>query len=313
MAGIGDILLALSAGGLIGSAIGGGQGSQTTTTQTTQATLPPSLQAAIDSTLGRGVQLSKEPFTTFPGPRIAPFNAEQIAAMNYGIGQHSGGQQLLDAASAKVAGLSGTPTTAQISGLMNPFDSLVTANTIRELDRRNAMAQMADAQKLRQIGAFGGGRMGVIESTRAREHERLVADALATGGAASYNQALNQFNTGNNLGLEAGKVLGGFGQARPGVIQNEVGNLYGIGALGQGQAQASLDLAYKDFLEQREFPYKQLGFMGDLIGGVPSTQSSLTATSQPTPSMLQQLSGIGLGIAGLFNQRNSQNSITQTR
>lgn len=312
MAGIGDIMLALAGGGLLGSVLGGQQ-SSTTSTATQQATLPPAMQAAIDSALGRATQLSSEPFIPYGAPRIANFTPEQVAAMNYGIGQSGGGQELLDVGASRIAGINGTPTTGQIAGLMNPYDSLVTENLIRELDRRNAMAGIASNQALVRTGAFGGGRQGVIDSTRAREHERLISDTLASQGAASYDKAINQFNTGNTMSLNSGSALGQLGQARPQVVQNEFQNLYGIGALGQGQNQANLDLAYQDFLEQRQYPFQQLGFLSNIISGTPNAQSSTTTSSTPAPGMLQQLSGIGLGIAGLLNQRNSSNSISATR
>lgn len=313
MAGIADILLALGGGALIGGALGGGSSTTNTASQQTQASLPPAVQAAVDSMLGRSTQLSNEPYVPYPGARIAPFDPTQVSAMNYGIGQAGGGQELLDTAASRIGGVNGTPTTEGISALMNPYDELVTANMVRELDRRKAMADVTSGQQLQKVGAFGGGRQGVIDSTRAREHERLIADTLASQGGASYDKALAQFNTGNTTTLQSGQALGNLGIARPDVIQGEVSNLYGIGALNQGMDQSQLDLAYQDFLEQRQYPYKQLGLLSDTLSGVPSAQSSSQTTSTPGPSTFQQLGGIGLGIAGLLNARNTPQQPAATR
>ncbi len=39
--------------------------------------------------------------------------------------------------------------------------------------------------------------------------------------------------------------------------------------------------------------------MSDIFRGVPSTTSTITSKTAPSPSMLSQIGGIGMGIAGL--------------
>jgi len=49
---------------------------------------------------------------------------------------------------------------------------------------------------------------------------------------------------------------------------------------------------YQDFLNYQNYPYKQLGFMSDILRGVPLTQTGSTVYGQP-PSTLGQLAGAG--------------------
>jgi hypothetical protein len=67
----------------------------------------------------------------------------------------------------------------------------------------------------------------------------------------------------------------------------------------QAQEQQRLQAAYEDFLARQRYPYTQLGFMSDLIRGTP-TAGGIQTMYQTPPSMLSQVAGAGLGLAGLY-------------
>jgi len=71
-----------------------------------------------------------------------------------------------------------------------------------------------------------------------------------------------------------------------------------FGAQQQTQVQNVLNNQYQDYLNSQNYPYKQMGFMSDMIRGLPLTQQSQTMYSPP-PSMLQQVAGAGLVGKGL--------------
>ena len=48
----------------------------------------------------------------------------------------------------------------------------------------------------------------------------------------------------------------------------------------------------------QNYPYKQLGFMSDIIRGVPLTQTGATLYQAP-PTAAQTIASLGLGAAGL--------------
>jgi hypothetical protein len=78
---------------------------------------------------------------------------------------------------------------------------------------------------------------------------------------------------------------------------NTLQNQYG----GQQQAlqQQGLSQAYQDFQNQQNYPYKQLGFMSDLIRGLPLGQQSTKAVYEPGPSTAQNIASLGLGAYGI--------------
>jgi hypothetical protein len=72
-----------------------------------------------------------------------------------------------------------------------------------------------------------------------------------------------------------------------------------VGAQQQALRQQGLTQAYQDFLNEQNYPYKQLGFMSDMIRGLPLGQQSTRQLYEPPGSMLGQLGGIGMGLYGL--------------
>jgi len=72
------------------------------------------------------------------------------------------------------------------------------------------------------------------------------------------------------------------------------------GAMRQGQEQAGFDVAYQDFINQRDFPRQQLNFYSSILRGVPISAQSEVSSYQAPPNPYSQLMGMGLGAAGLY-------------
>ena len=70
--------------------------------------------------------------------------------------------------------------------------------------------------------------------------------------------------------------------------------------------QKNLDLAYQDFLTQTQYPEQQLGFLSNIIRGLPSgggtTSGTTTSLGQSySASPLASLASAGLSAAALGN------------
>lgn len=144
----------------------------------------------------------------------------------------------------------------------------------------------------------------------------------AAGLGAQYGQAAQQLNEqsaqfGAGLGLQGLQTaMQGAGQLGQ-LGQTQFGQQMGInqlmsqyGGQQQQQAQNILGAQYQDFLNAQNQPYKQLGFMSDMLRGLPLSQSASTMYQQP-PSMTSQLAGLGTAAAGfskLFAKGGAVNS-----
>jgi hypothetical protein len=154
-------------------------------------------------------------------------------------------------------------------------------------------ANLANQAAQNQAGQFNAG-------------QNLQAASLG----AQYGQAANQLNEqsrqygaglglqGLQTGLQAAGQLGTLGQ-------NEYAQNMGInqlqgqyGAQQQAQQQQGLTQSYQDFLNQQNYPYKQMGFMSDMLRGLPLGQQTTQSIYQAPPSAVQNIGALGLGAYG---------------
>jgi hypothetical protein len=157
---------------------------------------------------------------------------------------------------------------------------------------------------------------------QAREQSKQFGAGLDMTSAqqkAQYGQAAQQLGEqskqfGANLGLQglqtslsAAGQLGQLGgqQFQQGMDINKLQNVYG--GQNQQQAQRYLDQDYQDFQNQQNYPYKQLGFMSDMIRGLPLGQQSTSTMYSQGPGTVQTLAGLGgaaygFGKSGMFGK-----------
>lgn len=133
----------------------------------------------------------------------------------------------------------------------------------------------------------------------------------AAGLGAQYGQAAQQLGEqsrqfGAGLGLQglqtaqqSANILGQLGQQQFGQLQGAIGLQSQLGAQQQALRQQGLSQAYQDFLAEQNYPYRQLGFMSDLIRGLPLGQQSAQQVYTGAPSPIQTLGSLGMGMYGM--------------
>lgn len=185
----------------------------------------------------------------------------------------------------RIAGLSGLQQQAMssvaspeafgksVQGYMSPYMQNVVDIQKREAGRQSGMLGAQQQAKATSAGAFGGYRQGIESAERERNLMQQMNDIQAQGSQSAYNAATQQANTA-------------------------IGQQTQLGALQQQQAQRPLDLAYQDFLTQKNYPYQQLSYMNNLIRGIPMGMSSQSQVYQGSPSTLQTLGALGMGAYG---------------
>jgi len=124
----------------------------------------------------------------------------------------------------------------------------------------------------------------------------------ATQAAAQLNAQQGQFGAGLGLqglqtALSGANTLGQLGgmQYQQNMGINAAQNQYGLQQ--QAQTQNILNNQYQDFLNAQNYPYKQLGFMSDMLRGLPLTQQSANVYAPP-PSAMSQIAGLGTAALG---------------
>lgn len=122
---------------------------------------------------------------------------------------------------------------------------------------------------------------------------------------AELSERSRQF--GANLGLQgiqqqiaAAQALGGLGQQQFAQQQAALQAQMGAGSQLQALEQQRLEQQYQDFLAQQRYPYTQLGFLSDVLRGIPTSQSAQSVYAAQ-PSMVNQIAGAGMTAYGLGN------------
>jgi len=197
---------------------------------------------------------------------------ESTTPATYGGSRYAGLGDLQKKAIESVS----TPESYQksLQGFMDPYAQNVIDIQKREANRQSQMAGLQEAGQAVKSGAFGGSRAGLVEAERARNTGQLLSDIQMRGSEAAYQNAQQ-------------------------ALQRDIANKMQIGSMQQADIQRPMDIAYQDFLNQQNYPYKQLGFMSDLLRGTPTGQSSTVSMYQAPGSMLGQLGGLGMGAYGM--------------
>ena len=203
--------------------------------------------------------------------------------------------------------------TAAAQQYMSPYMQNVVnvqkQQAIQDFNQQNA----ARAASAIQAGAFGGSRQAVAQGMAGQELSRQLSNIQASGQQKAYESAQQQFVAdraarmdAEKLGLGAAEMVGAQGaqlaklgqMARDGDVQ-AAQMLESIGKAQEARQQAGLDIAYEDFVRQRDYPREQLQFYSSILRGVP-VQPSTETTKFQSYNPVQQLLGTGISALGLY-------------
>jgi hypothetical protein len=273
----------------------------------------------METLLGKAQALTSSPYQTYGGERLADIDPLQqqvyqnVSAMGTpgqfdvatglagagGLGSLSAGQNYF--------GMATNPGVQQ--AFMSPY--------MQNVVEAQKAAALRDAQKAQLVGDLGAARQGTYGGARSllagTERERALqgtmSDIQAKGLQSAYEQAMKNMQFGSDLGLrgygkgiQSAEALGRLGatEAQTGIdiakAQQQVGDSQ------RALQQQALDLQYQDFITQQQYPYKQLGFMSDLLrGSADLAGKGGTTVYQAAPSPTSQIAGLGLAGLSLSN------------
>jgi hypothetical protein len=280
--------------------MGKGRRQAETGKQTYVQELPEYARPYYENLMERTEAESNKQYTPFQGQRLAQSGdfADITRSRDMVRNVAGAGMPELDTAIQGVGALSrpGQFTGAVADQYMNPYMESVVGRqkdaAIRDFNRTGA-ARNAQAVN---AGAFGGSRTAVADYLAQEGLQQQLGDIDAMGRDAAFRDARAGFDRDRQTGLSGlGQYASLAGQRRAGDIQGAQ-LLEGIGKSQLGEQQAGLDIGYQDFLKQQGFNKDQLGFMSNILQGIP-VQPNKTVTGFQNYNPMQQ--ALGAGIAGL--------------
>lgn len=135
------------------------------------------------------------------------------------------------------------------------------------------------------------GLQGIQEAQRAAQ--------LGIQGAQAGMQGAQVGLQGAQQLTQAGATLGELGSAEQQANLARLQAQQGVAGQQQAMGQQGLDLAYADFLRQRDYPLEQLGYYSNLMRGMPIQLGSTSTTYAAPPNQMAQLAGLGTGAYAL--------------
>ena len=157
-----------------------------------------------------------------------------------------------------------------------------------------ARIQQAQAAEIARTQGISIQEAARVQASRAAEMARVQ-----TSQAGELNQNIqNQLSIMGFKGDMASQMTQLEEAARAGDIQSAQ-MLETIGKAQQAQQQASLDLGYEDFLRQQGYDQQQLGFMSNMLQGLPIQKAGDTVQQTPY-NPVQQALGAGLSALSLY-------------
>jgi len=283
----------------------------------------------------QAAEIASQDFPGYEGARIATYgddNNKLTALEQQGIDLLAQGtepfQGYLDDASAMADTLGQGYDQASRADLIGDSFSMDSAQpymdmyqrsidpAIAEIRKQTQQNLMGDSAAAARAGAFGGSRQGLREAETMTEGSRLAGDARVQAGARGMEFASGRFDqeraarfeaeqarrsgyeTQEAGRLRATETLQGFAPLAQGLNEQAASGMISSGQAQRQLDQQALDMAYGDYVEQRNYPQQQLNFALGALQGVPYNTRTIgleegTQYSQSPSIYGQTLGGLG--------------------
>lgn len=224
----------------------------------------------VTNMLGRAEALSNLPYQTYGGPLTAGASSLQQQYFT-GLGNLGFPSTL---------GKSFTDT-GVMQSYMNPYMQQVLQPQMQAMQRQADIQRSTMGANLAKSGAFGGARSGLMGQQLNAELMRQQQQTTGKAYQDAFTQGLGQFNTEQ----QNAKDLAGM--------------MASAGATQRGIEQEGITADYNEFLQQRDYPMKQVQFLQSMLQGLPV---SAVSNQYQQPSNVSQFLGGAGGILGLLQQ-----------
>jgi hypothetical protein len=124
-----------------------------------------------------------------------------------------------------------------------------------------------------------------LDAQRLAEQSRQFGGTLGLQGLAQANQSA--------------QTLSNIGATQQQADLSRLAAQGNVAAQQQLLQQQQMDMAYADFLRQRDYPMEQLGYYSNILRGLPVGLGSTATTYGQPPSVAAQIGGVGLGATAL--------------
>jgi hypothetical protein len=270
-------------------------------TQISTTEIPKYIAEPTADIIGEAMDVGREAYVPYTGARLAGLTAEEQAAMAQAQGM-KGISALRGTEAFEAAKAAGAPALAGIPAYMTDYQKKVADIAAQQMQDQSAIQQQNIAAKAVGAGGLDSSRFAILEAERQKNLTTGIGDLYTKAQAAAYGQALKASQQDLAQGLRSGMGMGVTGTQAQMMEQADIAQQMGMGGLERGLGQTGLDIAYTDFLGERDYPKEQLGFVSNIIRGAPFGQKTTSVGQIPQAQAApwgQQMLGLGMQGIGM--------------
>lgn len=286
----------------------------TPTTQVVTQSIPGYIEDASKKNLSIADEIGSRAYTPYPGQRLSGFTDDTLKSFDMVRDAAGTWQPDFAMATGAAKDILATPTgAAGIKSYMDPYAEAAMAPTVRELGRQIDIGRLGVGRRAQAASAYGGSRHGIAESEYDKNAQQVMADTIAQQMSQAYQQGAALYGADRNQRLQGVNLLANLTGAGQTMQLKDASALAGTGATQQALEQLGLDLGYRDFIEQRDWPVELLNIRTAALSGAPYARTNTTQGETMLPNSTAQnlgaLAALTGGVGALGGSQGAQGLI----
>lgn len=259
------------------------------------------VEGASQQAIEIGQRIGGQQYTPYSGERVAPLSANEQMGIDLAASSAGSAQPYYDEA----AGLARRGTQqfadADIQSYMNPYIKGALDPAAREIREEGARGAMALDSRASSMDAFGGSRAALMRSENREKTLQGISDLYGKGYMAAFESGAARWGEERTRDLMASGRIQELGTAVSTANRQDISTLMATGATDRNLQQALRDFDYQQFIENRDWDFRNLGGLLTAIEGTRgSTSSTTTTTDETSGGELAQILGLGIAALGVF-------------
>lgn len=289
-----------------------------------QSNLPQYAKPYYENLMDRALGESFSPYQSYQGQRLSGISDATQTGLNYATNYAASGTPALDQginATGQVLNQTGDvyqQNAGQFNSdvadqYMSPYMQAVVDKAKQDAVKNAQEEQAMRNADFAKSGAFGGSRAAVQNQMAIGQLQSRLTDLDVQGKQNAFENAQQQFErdreagfNNRNINLNAlqlkGQAAGQLGEMQNLQDQMQLNRIkaqLGVGQTLEDYQQQQLDLAYNDFVNQRDIERQNLQFFSSLLQGVPVSANQNVTSTEPT-NPLAGLLGSTTGLQALM-------------
>lgn len=270
-----------------------------TTTQT--YTPPADVQFASSQAIALGRRIGSQQYEAYGGERVAGLSDNEQQGLKMASDTAGAAQPYYQRAGALTDRGTQQFENADMSKYMSPYIENALDPAAREIREEGARSANALDSRSASMDAFGGSRAALMRSENTEKTIQGVSDLYGEGYARAYESAVGIWGEERARDLLAAGRLQDLGTAVSNANSTDISTLMATGATDRGIQQNMLNFDYQQFVEDRDWDFRNLG---GLIAALEGTKGSYTTqtvnASSSSGGGVAQAIGVAAVLIGAF-------------